>query len=499
VKSTDDNPTPRLSAQKIGRGVVWAYLAFAGGKALVFVSTVILARLLTPADFGLVGLATVVTGYLGTVHTFGVGEAFIQNKYQSEAAANATFLFSVGSGVILFIISVLITPLAISFFNEPRIAAILPTLAFTYVISGFTTINDALLVKQLKFRQRTIPLFVQAIFKGVISIVLALLGFGAWAIVWGVVIGTLAQSITVWIISPWRPTWVWDTKTNRDIFGFGSHLVILNIIGNLEDNFDYLVIGRRLGATQLGSYTLGFRLPELVTSNLASVVSNVAYPAYAQLQTDLGVLRHSVQKATELISWLAIPAGVGLAMISPAFVRTFYSNKWIATIPVMQLLSIYAAVRAITYNFGDAYKAIGRPDILNKVGLATIGLTLLALWFGANYGIEGVAWAHVARAVLLGIINTIVIWRLLSISPKNTLAAAAKPIVCALIMAASMLVTANLMAIAGDAIVLGAQILIGAATYLIASLLLNRSVTYSLWIKAQQVIGRKTVEEGSLA
>ena len=255
------NSAEKVSAKQIGHGVMWSYLAFVLGKVMVFISTVILARILVPEDFGLVGLASVLAGYLETLHTFGVGEAFIQSKFGSKESENATFVLSVASGVLLFIVSVILTPLVVTFFREPRLAAIFPVLAFTYIFTGTTTIHDALLVKELKFQQRLLPTLAQSISKGISSIAFALTGFGAWAIVWGVVIGTVVKSVALILVSPWRPSRTWDPQVARDIFGFGKFMVLQNILGALEDNIDYLIIGRRLGTEQLGLYTLGFRAP----------------------------------------------------------------------------------------------------------------------------------------------------------------------------------------------------------------------------------------------
>lgn len=496
--SSEDLPI-EISTQQVGRGVLWAYLAFASGKAMVFVSTVILARLLTPQDFGLVGLASLVAGYLGTVHTFGVGEAFIQSKFHSDEAANATFVLSVTSGVLLFVVSLILTPAAIAFFHEPRIGPILPTLAFTYIISGITTVHDALLVKRLKFQLRIMPTLVHSLFKGVSSIALALLGYGAWAIVWGIVIGSIAKSVSLLLISPWRVSRAWSGPVARDIFGFGGHLVLLNVIGGVQDNFDYLAVGRRLGSTQLGLYTLGFRAPELIIVNLASVISEVAYPVYSKIQTDLAALRQGIQRTVQMISWVTIPAGAGLAVISGSFVRTFYTDKWNGTIPVMQILALYAAVFTVTYNFGDAYKAMGRPDILNKVGGVTLVLTVLALWFGANYGIVGVAWAHLLRAIVMGTINVLVLWRLLGSPPQDTLNAIARPVICSLIMVLAMFGVASIAQSGSDALILVLQTLTGIFTYLMSAWLLNRIVTQSLWSTVQQVFGRKVANKQGMA
>lgn len=492
--SADSSPD-KVSAKQAGRGVMWSYLTFVLGKVMVFVSTVILARILVPADFGLVSLASVLAGYLGTIHTFGVGEAFIQSKFRSEESANATFVLSFGSGILLFLISVIITPLVAAFFREPRIQVIFPALAFVFVLTGLTTINDALLVKQLKFQQRLLPTFVQYISKGIISILLALMGFGAWAIVWGVIIGTAAKSATLLLVSPWKPTRVWNPRAAREIFGFGKYLVLLNILGALEDNIDYMIVGRRLGVSDLGLYTLGYRAPELAIISLPSVISNVAYPAYAKLQDRIVELRHGVYKTFQLVSWAAIPAGVGLSMLSSAFILTFYTDKWASTIPVMQLLSLYAMIYTLTYNFGDAYKAMGRPDILNKISISTIIFSILALWVGVRYGIVGVAWAHLLRVVVLMIVNIIVVNRVLGVSSLSILQSLFRASLGAGIMALVMALIAWRLQGASTAMILVLQLLAGAATYIVSSLFVNRAATVSMLNLGMKMIDRKPADD----
>jgi len=470
---------------------MWSYFTFVIGKVMVFISTVILARILTPADFGLVGLASVLAGYLGTLHTFGVGEAFIQSKFGSEESANATFVLSVASGVLLFLLSVIITPLVVIFFREPRIQGIFPVLAFTYVLTGLTTIHDALLVKELKLQQRLLPTFVQYISKGIGSIVLALMGFGAWAIVWGVIIGTVAKSVTLVFVSPWKPTRAWNPQVTREIFGFGKFMVLQNIFGALEDNIDYMIVGRRLGVTDLGLYTLGYRAPELAIISLPSVISNVAYPAYAKLQDNIMELQRSVRKTVQLVSWVAIPAGIGLAMISSAFILTFYTNKWESAIPVMQLLSLYAMVYTLTYNFGDAYKAMGRPDILNKISISTIAFTIFALWVGAHYGIVGVAWAHLLRVVILLGIQIVIVKRILGIPPMHVLDGIFRALLSAAVMALVMGAISWKLQGSSSALILILQLLAGVVTYLVSSFLINRVATISILTLGMKIIGGK--------
>lgn len=481
-----------VTSKTVGRGVFWSYLTFVLGKVMVFASTVILARLLTPGEFGLAGLASVIAGYLGTLHTFGVGEAFIQNKFGSKQAANATFVLSTASGILLFLLAVMLTPAVVLFFREPQLNVIFPAMASTYIITGLTTIHDALLVRELRFQTRLVPTLAQSLAKGISSIALAFLGYGVWAIVWGVIIGNLAKALALLWVSPWKPTRDWDSKTTREIFGFGKFMVLQNILGALEDNVDYLIIGRRLGTEKLGFYTLGFRAPELAIVSLPAVISNVAYPAYAKIQEDREALRRSVYKTVQLVSWVAIPAGIGLAMASSAFILTFYTEKWADVIPVMQILSLYAMVYTLTYNFGDIYKAIGRPDILNKLSLSTIAFTVLILLFASRYGIVAVAWAHFARVVLIGVAQIFLVNKMLDVKPWPILQSIAKSLAAAACMGLVMYVVPGFMPGIQQGYLLASQLAAGAVFYIAASFLLNRGATLSVLNLAMQLTGGRS-------
>ena len=140
----------------------------------------------------------------------------------------------------------------------------------------------------------------------------------------------------------------------------------------------------------------------------------------------------------QFVSWVALPAGIGLAMISSAFILTFYTNKWEETIPVMQILSLYAMVYTITYNFGDAYKAIGRPDILNMISLSTIVFAIIILLFGSRYGIVGVAWAHLLRVIVMAMVQIVIVKRVIGLPSINIFEAIFKPLLSALLMALCM-------------------------------------------------------------
>ena len=246
------------------RGLVWTYASFAGSKLLVFVATVILARLLMPADFGQVAFALVVISYLDTVGDLGISEALIYKQDRVEDAANITFIISLLTGAVWFLLILAMAPLAAAFFKDPACEPILRAMAWVFVITALGNTHDALLRRDLGFKQRAIPEFAQGLIKGIGSIVLALRGWGVWSLVWGHLIGAAVSTLALWLIVPWRPRWQFAWDLARRMLRYGGQIVSVNVLGAITHHVDYLIVGRILGSAALGFYILAFRIPEVI-------------------------------------------------------------------------------------------------------------------------------------------------------------------------------------------------------------------------------------------
>ncbi len=489
VQSTLETPPAEKLAPAIAKGVLWAYLTYAGSKALVFGSTVILARLLTPADFGIVGFATIVTDYLGTLQDFGVGEALVQRRSNIAQAANATFVVSIATGVALFAMALLLAPMAAGFFNEPLVTPILIVLALSHLVESFGTVHDALLVRNLDFKQRILPQVVRATCKGGGAIAFALAGYGVWSIVVGQILGAAAGTAALWIMVPWRPSLAWDNRVLRDILGFGAQIIGMGFIGNIEANLDYVIIGKALGENALGLYTLAFRAPELLILNLVAVVADVAFPAFSKIQDDRPALQRTLLSALHYITLIAVPAGIGLALIAGPFVHVFYTSKWQDAIPSMQVLAVWASLRAMTYNIGDVYKAIRRPDVLNKLGLVSIAVLIPGMLFAANYGIFGVAVAHAVVAAFNLVVEILVLWKLLGIPPWRFTRTLSGPIICTFGMGAAMTLAGLFLTSSDPRLQLILLVVAGTIAYAGCAWLANRAAVESAFRIVLQVVG----------
>jgi PST family polysaccharide transporter len=391
--------------RQIGRatasGTLWTYGTFMASKLLVMVANVILARLLLPEDFGLLALGLVAINYLDSLGDFGVGAAYIWRREEQERNADTAFSLSVAAGLLLAAVAFTGAPLAGRFFQEPDLIPLMRVLASTLLIAGLGNLQAAWIKKQLEFRRRVVPEIARVLVKGGVSIGLALAGFGVWSLVWGQVAGTAATTLLYWVAVPWRPRLALQKKIARELLRYGGQLVMVNLAGYILMNLDYIFIGNRLGAGPLGFYTIAFRIPELVILNVCYVISQALFPAYARLQHDQSALRSGFLTALRYVALVTLPAAAGMFLVAPEFVQVLYTDRWAASVPVMQALSIYTLIYSLSFNAGDIYKATGRLGILKRVALLRLALTIPVLWAAAGWGIWQVA---VSQTLVIGMI-----------------------------------------------------------------------------------------------
>jgi O-antigen/teichoic acid export membrane protein len=431
--------------RRAASGAAWNYAAFLVSKGLLFVATLVLAHLLSPAEFGLVGMALLVITLLDILRDFGIGSALIYRQEEGEAAANLSFFFSVGIGVALFSANYLLAPLAADFFktNSPAetatVTSLLQALGLSLLFASLGSTHDALLQKSIDYRQRMVPEVGRTLVKGVLQVALAFMGFGVWSLVIGQVVGEACATLLLWIVMPWRPGLHFERKLIRPMLGYGLQLMMVAGLGTLLADVDYIIIGGMLGAIALGLYTMAFRIPELLIKNLAQAVSTVAFPVAARLQSDMAALRSAYLKMQRYMLAILAPLGFGLYATTPALVHMLFGEPWAPAIPVMQILSIYMLLGGINHWPGVVYKAVGRPDILTRLSLVKLVMLVPVLWVCAtNFGIVGVAWGHLAVRLIGIVIDMRVVANFVGVSVWENVRALLPSLAASAIMAATL-------------------------------------------------------------
>jgi PST family polysaccharide transporter len=452
-------------AGRTARGVFWSYGSFAVSKAAVLLATAVLARLLTPEEFGIVAVATVVVTFLAVVQGLGLGAALIQRRGDIGRASNVVFTLNLLLGVLLTAVVFAIAPLVADYFREPAATPLLRALGLTFTLEAFGSVHLVRMQRDLRFDRVFIPDAGRSLIKGAVSVGLALTGVGAWSLILGQLAGVVAAVLLSWLMFPWRPRLTIDTPLARKLIAYGLPLFGVSVMWVISVNLDYVIIGRQLGSEELGIYTLAYRLPELLVVSLMVGVNRVVFPAFSTLQGDRSGLQRGFLVATHYMVLVTFPLSIGMAIVADPMVRVALGPEWVDAIPVMRVLAISVLVASMMDADGDVYKAVGRPGLLFKLNLLHLALLVPALLIGVQYGLVGVALAHLAARTVTRVVRTIVISRFLSV-PIPTIASQWRTAALGSIALAVMAGTAMYLTDGASSVVqLTAAILAGAFSY----------------------------------
>lgn len=408
----------RAVGTKTLRGMVWAYSSYVGGRMLTLVATAILARILSPKDFGLVALALLFMTVLETLSDLGVTQALVIVDEEKELeTAETAFVWTVGLGFVFSLITAGLGPFAASFFHEDALIAILPALGLRFLLRSFGATHYALAQKRIDFRSRTGGELADVIVRGITSIALAIAGFGAWSLIIGYLAGSVALTVVLWMMVDWRPRLKPKREHLPQMLRFGGTLTAVDISAAIFSNADYTFIGRFLGATQLGLYTLGFRLPELLIGNMSVVAGRVLFPAFAAIER--ANLSRAFQHSLRYTLMFALPLTAGLAVLAHPLTVTVFGEKWADSAPVMQLLTIYALGTTVGIPAGTAYKASGRAGILLALSVPRTCLAIAAIAIFVDDGIVAVASCLAVVTGVFAVLGLALAMRLLSVSARE--------------------------------------------------------------------------------
>ncbi len=476
------NPPPKNLPVLAIRGTLWAYLSFIFGKVLTFASTVILARLLAPEQFGVVGYCLIALQYLEILSDFAMDGALVARRDKLEEAANAAFVINLASSLLMFGAAWVAAPYIAGFFQESAVTDLLRALVLTLPISALAIVPGALLRREMRFKLKFIPDVSRSLAKGLFSIVLAWQGFGVWSLVWGPVAGETVSALITWLLVRWRPTFKFDSQVTREMMGIGFHLILVGIMGALLANVDYLIVGKVLGAAALGFYVLAYRIPELIISNTLRVIGGVALPLVARSQTDLRSLHRVFFAYLRYIALFAFPVSVGLALTAPPFIRIFYTVKWEPAIAVMQSIAVAIGIGSMGFLPGVIYKAINRPDVLNRFSLIKLPVTIGILWYCTRWGINGVAVGQILVAALNLTLTLLLAYWVIKIHPYEVLKTALPALGSSLIMG-GMIAGGMLLLNPSNVLVLAFWVASGAAVYVAALTVTSRdTVTQAITV-----------------
>ena len=384
--------------EKAVRGVRWTFLGFASTRMLTFVTTVVLARLLVPSDFGLLALASLAIGAFGIVSDFGLWAALVLRPDFDRRAEGTVLTTMLATRAVLCALIIGFAQVADDIFREPRLTEILSVLAITVLIGGFTWFYDALLHRDLEFSKRFAAQLADAVTYAIVVITLASLGAGVWSLVFGQIARLLAYTVVVLVV---RPYWVrpaFDRKAARDAMSAGSGFVVQGGVAFISQNADYFAVGRTLGAGQLGLYSMAYGLGELPSKAVAEPVAQVTFPGFARMRHRGEDFVQSFLSVLHLVALVACPLGVLLSAAADPFTHTLYGDKWAGMIGALSVLGIWAAVRSIDSTIAWLLNSIGEARIMGTVAAVFLVLLVPGVFLAADLsGLTAVAWVMLAN------------------------------------------------------------------------------------------------------
>lgn len=452
--------------RKAGLGVAWSFLGYGLGKIVLLLTTSILARVLAKDDFGLVAVAVIAINYLSVVKDLGLGVALIQRREDMEDAANTVFTINLLIGVGLSLMIIPIAPFVAAYFKDPMIIPVLRWLGISFAINALGAVHIVLLTRELDYRRKFIPDMGNALVKGVVSIGLAFAGFGVWSLVFGQILGSVASVILVWVVFPWRPRFIIRKNIASALMKFGASVFGEDILSIFIENYDYVVVGRLFGLEQLSIYTLAYRLPEMLLIGNLWVMTGITFPVFSSIQDKPDEMRRGMLASIRFIQILVIPISLGLFLAADPIVRVVFGEQWLAVIPILRVLAIYAWIYSIGFHMGDIYKAVGRPDVQLKLTIFTLFLIIPSIYVGSRFGLVGVAWGHLFAALIYQSVSLVVASRFVEVSFVDIFYELKPSIQGGLVMTVVVLITIFFVKSFTPFIQLTIVVLLGAASYL---------------------------------
>lgn len=420
------------------KSIKWSVLTELVPRIIVPVTTLLLVKILSPADFGLLTIATIFVGFAGMFQDFGLAKALIREKKDVEESADIVFWSNISLGFVFYFIIFASAPIISSFFHEPRLTNILRVLCFEIILSALISVQYAILQREFEFKKVFKSTLGFAISPVVVTIPLALLNFGVWALVFGSLSGYLIQAIILWIQSPWRPRLRFNRNIAKRLFGFGGWFTAEMFVLWVLSYGDSGAVGYFLNVDDVGIYYIAMTFTTMVFGSVFNPLLSIAYSSLSKLQHDPEGLKRFFIKITEFTAILCIPMGIGLILVVSPLCSIFFQEKWdgighiIALLSAMQMLAWLVGVNP------TLYRAIGRPDANFKIGAASIFYYLPVYVLFAQFGLFIFCIGRVLVALVTDIIHIIVTYKLIKINPNYLLRCIKIPLVGATLMAVSV-------------------------------------------------------------
>ena len=463
---------------KVRSGMIWTFMERIGTKVVQFALQLLLARLLVPEDYGLCALLLAFINIATVFVNSGLNTALIQKKEADSLDFSSVLYLSLSISVIIYVILFFSSPLIADFFNDNRLSLLMRVLAVTLIIGAFNSVQLSVLTRNMQFRKLFIANLLGMIVSAVVSIVMAMNGFGVWSIVIQYLINRLVVTLALFALVRWMPKLEFSWIRIKSLFSFGWKCMTTTFLSTIVTDIYTAVVGKFYPKSQLGVYDTGNKIPATISETFSSSLGNVLFPAFSKLQNDIPQLRAIVAKSNKISSFLIAPIMFAIIASAHPIISILLTDKWIGAVPFLQMACLLYALYPLHIANISAISAIGRSDVTLRCEIQKkiVDLSFLALM--VNFSIYWVALGRVLTSFVSLWINMRPNKKFLQYDVWQQIVDIIPTFIIAVVMCASMF----LVDLFELSIVIGltTKILIGLIVYLLLSYMFNRQTMISV-------------------
>lgn len=459
--------------------LIWRFAERCGAQGVAFVVSLVLARLLSPEDYGTIALVTVFITILQVFVDSGLGNALIQKKDADDVDFSSVFYFNVLACAILYLGIFFAAPMLALFYDDLELVPVIRVLSLTIVISGVKNVQQAFVSRNMQFKRFFFATLGGTIGAAFLGIFLAYMGYGVWALVAQQLFNTTVDTLILWVTVKWRPKWAFSFSRLKELLSFGWKLLVSALLDTTYNQLRQLIIGKLYTTADLAYYNKANQFPNLIVTNINTAIDSVVFPAMSMEQEDPQRVKAMTRRAIKTSIYIMAPMMLGLAAVAEPMIRLLITDKWLPCVPYLRVFCITFMFYPIHTSNLNAIKAMGRSDLFLKLEIMKKIVGLIVLMSTIWISVEAMAYSLLLVSLMSQIINS---WPNRKLMDYSYLAQL-RDIMPSIALAAAMALIVSSLPMLGldDLITLGLQIVLGVIIYLFGSILFRMEAFMYLW------------------
>ena len=477
---------PDSLKQKAAKGVLWSAVERFSVQGVQFLIMIVMARLLTPHDYGLIGMLAIFIAVAQSLIDSGFSQALIRKQDRTEVDNNTVFYFNIVVSALLYLILYVSAPLVADFYNTPLLCPVMRVVCISIIFNSLAVVQRALLTIKIDFKTQAKAALTAAVVSGIVGIAMAYHGFGVWSLVTQQLFNLGINTGLLWLLSKWRPRLTYSWQSFHELFAFGSKLLATGLLNTIYNNIYPIVIGKLFSASSLGHYTRAHQFSEFPSSNVTGIIQRVTYPVLCEIQNDDARLASIYRRFLKLSAFVVFPLMMGLSSVSKPFVNIMLGLQWGFCGQLLQIICfsmMWYPIHAINLNL---LQVKGRSDLFLRLEIIKKILGVSVLCVTAPFGLIVMCYGSIFNSLVALAINTYYTGKLVNVGFFMQMRDLLPTIVLSLVMFALILTINHF--IPSDIVKLCVDIVVGVAFYTLSS----RALKFSELGELLSLVNRKS-------